>query len=106
MDCDTRLGGERLLVTLDTPEIYRSYVMGVILEHEAGELKDGKHLFSINDLKSDACFNRDYIFEFLFPHAKNYLNQSTSQPEKDGEVKSIGNDYERTRDNGPNRHLG
>ena len=33
-------------------------------------------------------------------------NQSTSQPEKDGVEKSIGNDYANTRNNGPDRHPG
>lgn len=97
MDYEKRIDGEILLTDLRTPEIFRSYVMGRMLGTPFCEITDDKLCFSINDLRS--IFGNSRKFKFLFPDD----TQVTRQKERNGVNSSFGNDYERTRDEGPNR---
>ena len=101
MDYEKRIDGEKLLEELCTPEIFRSYIMGRMLENTIFEIIDGKLFFSLRELHN--AFLNMHTFDLLFPNASQLPGQKT---EKDGEVKQIGNAYERTRDNGPNRRPG
>lgn len=98
-EIDKRIEGDVLLTILGTPEIFRSYIMGYMLETPFCKIVDDRLTFSIRDLGN--VFVNTIKFKFLFPNADQ--STTTSQTEESRELKSIGNDFANSRENGPNR---